>query len=424
MRDKRAFSLFLGGIAMFEKITKEERNRYLTIGVILLFVFSTIAIYISTPSNQGGSTGKPAVNATYSFVGRGTANATLMRWDPTLFVRGPDPRLVYVLAELGEGGMVSDDVQQAGGYILTLPDSRLILNVTRQLIGLNVTIVGNGIISVPSAYVEGDGISRRVGGGTYYYQDTPQFDEGDVFPIAFDAYVEGQELQYGPQNIMVLQGEVIDAEVVPLDVAINMTYLQAPVEWEQRNLDLGQYQINLIGGDKVKYRQKSVVYFKQLLSDTQLTQLRSQKPAWAASDAEEDLIGVKPEFSNKTAISEDLARFGIEAVFPNSTIEVYPYMIGRNWSKIEEDTVRIWNETYQNMTVDFRPGYRLLVTLPSTILVNGQTYMVRQPTVLMQSNYPPLEDGTIKLSYLPRGRQLDAPIRAFYSPEGVVEQIE
>ena len=38
---------------MFENITKDERNRYLTIGIILLFIFSTIAIYISTPANSG-----------------------------------------------------------------------------------------------------------------------------------------------------------------------------------------------------------------------------------------------------------------------------------------------------------------------------------------------------------------------------------
>ncbi|VVC02407.1 Uncharacterised protein [uncultured archaeon] len=414
---------------MFENISKDERNRYLTIAVILLFVFSTIAIYISTPSNQGSGTqtntpAASAANATYSFTGRGTANATLMRWDPALFVRGPDPRLADTLAELGAGGVVVKDVPQAGGHILTLADSRLIRNVTEYMAGLNVTILGNGIISMPSAFVEGNGISRMVGGGTYYYQDTPQFEEGDVFPIAFDAMVEGQGLKYGPQNIIVLQGGIVDAEVTPLNVTVNQTFLQFTLPWEQRNIEVGQYQSNLVGGDRVKFRQKSIVYFKQLLSDTQLAQLRGNRPSWAAADAEEGLIGVKTNVTNKTAVSADLARLGIEAVFPLTTVEVYPYMIGRNWSQIENDTARIWYETYPNMTVDFKPGYRLMVTLPPTISVNGQTYIVRQQALLMQSNYPPMENGTLKLSFQPRGKQFDSAKTAFYSPKGVVEQIQ
>jgi hypothetical protein len=413
---------------MFENITKEERNRYLTIAVILLFVFSTIAIYMSTPANSGSGTGTPTpggsgANATFSFTGRGTANATLMRWDPAVFVRGADPGLGPALANLGASGLVVKDVPQAGGHILTLADSRLIQNVTRHLIGLNVTIQGNGIISLPFAYVEGDGVSRTVGGGTYYYQDTPQFGEGDVFPIAFDAYVEGGVLKYGPQNIVVLSGDILDAEIKPLGVAINQTYLQASLPWNQRDMDTGQYQVNLLGGDKVKYRQKSVVYFKQLLSGAQMTQLNSQLPAWAVGAAEEGLMGVKPEMTNQTKVEEDLAKFGIEPVFPVSTIEVYPYIGGRNWSTIEEDTARTWNETYPNVTVEFKPGYRLRVTLPNTVEVNGQTYQMLKPVFILQSNYGPLEDGTLKMSFQPRGRQIDTLITASYSPQGVVEKI-
>ena len=414
---------------MFDNISKDERNRYLTIAIILLFVFSTIAIYISTPANSGNGVqttpaGGSKTNATLSFIGRGSANATLMRWDPTLFVRGPDPALNGVLANLSKEGLVIRDVPQAGGHILTLVNSQQILNVTGRLIGLNVTVVGNAIISIPSAFVEGNGVNRTVSGGTYYYQDTPQFSEGDVFPVAFDANVVGQEMQYGPQNIVVLQGGIIDTEIKPLDITINQTFLQALLPWSSRNMDLAQFQVNLIGGDKLKYHQRSVVYFEQVPSNTQLAQLNSQLPAWAAGPAETGLIGVKPEIGNQTQVEQDLAKFGIQPIFPSSTIELYPYTTGRNWSQIQMDTARIWNASYPNLTIQFKSGYMLQVTLPSTIEAGGQSYQVLQPSLLIQSNYPPMDNGTLKLSFQPRGRQIDQFTIASYSPIGVVEPIQ
>jgi len=413
---------------MFENITKDERNRYLTIAVILLFVFSTIAIYISTPANSGNGTPTPTpggnANATLTFTGRGSANATLMRWDPALFVRGPDPRLNGLLANLSASGIVIKDVPQAGGHILTLSDSAQILNVTEQLVVLNVTIQGNGVISIPSAFVQGDSINRTVSGGTFYYQDTPQFAEGDVFPIAFDAYVQGTALQYGPQNILVLPGNILDAEVAPLSVRINQTFLQTFLPWGERNLDLGQYQINLIGGDQVRPHIHSVVYFQQLLSDSQLASLNAQLPAWAAAAAEDSLIGVKVNVTNQTLIQTDLARFGITPIFPSSSIEVYPYATGRNWSSIVNDTARIWNETYPNITAQFTNGYKLQVTLRPTLSLNGQTYAVRTPSLLIQSNYPPMDNGTLKVSFQPQGRQIVTFTTASYSPAGMIEPIQ
>ena len=414
---------------MFDNIKNEDKKRYFAIGIIALFMLSTIAIYISSSTRAGGSTSAPAkptaVNETYSFSGRGQANATLTSWDPALFVRGPDSGLGPMLQELRQQGVVVNDVPQAGGHILTLASSELVYNTSRLLGGLNVTVLGSGTISIPQAYVQGAGASRLVSGGTYPYQDTPDFEQGEVFPVAFDAYVEGQGMPYTPQNIIVLPGAPADAEVKPLAVSISSTYLDATLPWAQRNLDLGQFQSDLIGGDKVRAKLRSVVLFRTLLTERQIAQVKSMAFNWSTGDVEEGLMGVKPEFGDQRQVEGDLLGLGIEPVFPVSDVWVYPWAGNRSLEKQLEDTQRIWNQSYPNLTARFEHAYVLSVTLPGQIMgSDGQAYRLMQKTYNVSSTYPPLENGTLKISFQPRGRQVDRLTSAFYSPPGVIEPLQ
>ncbi|VVB56525.1 Uncharacterised protein [uncultured archaeon] len=424
---------------MFDNIKKEDKIRYATIAVILLFIFSTIAIYMSTAANNGGGTRtpSPATNSTagYTFTGRGVANATLTGWDPVLFVRGPDPNLLPALEQLQQAGIVTKQVPQAGGYILTLSDSRQVYNTTRGLLGLNVSIQGSGTISIPQASVtDPAGAVHTVSGGTYSYTATPAFDQGDTLPVAFDTYVEGSRMPYNPANLVVLPGPIVDAEIAALNVTINQNYWRGLLPWSQRNLALNQFQANLIGGDRLKFRQRSVVIFPRLISPAQIAQLKASPPAWSTGDVEEGLAGVKPEFSDETAVANDLISYGVTPLFPASVMEVYPnpfkYLpnssepLNRSNESISADIARIWNATYPDTAVEFRPAYFLTIDLPSTIETGGQTYRLLKTEYNVSSNYAPMENGTLKISFQPVGRQVLDLVSASYSPKGMVELVE
>jgi hypothetical protein len=147
--------------------------------------------------------------------------------------------------------------------------------------------------------------------------------------------------------------------------------------------------------------------------------------SWSTGDVEEGLMGVKPEFSDREKVVSDLQGLGIEPIFPMTDIMVYPWEGNRSLQDQLDDTQRIWNETYPNVTAQFKPAYVLAVTLPMQIRgSDGQAYRLLQTTYNVSSAYPPLENGTLKISFQPRGRQVDALNTAFYSPPGVVEPLQ
>jgi hypothetical protein len=423
---------------MFENIKKEDKIRYATIGMIVLFILSTIAIYISSSSRAGGgATGSTQgmqnePNTTYSFVGKGEANATLISWDPAIFVKGQDESLEAMLEKLKDMRVVINDVPQAGGHIIRLADSSLVFSVSRMLSSLNVTIIGSGTISIPQAIVRGNGIERVVSGGTYPYQGRPDFDQGESFPVVFDAYVEGNAMPYIPQNIIVLAGQPTDAEIKPINVSIIQPYLKASLPWELRRTDITQFQLNLIGGDKVRFKQRSIVLFNDTLTDSQIEKLRAANFNWSTGDIESGLMGVNPEFEDKKQIESDLMPMGIKPLFPVSTIEVYPYMgampgsgENRSFEQAMKDTWEIWNQTFPEISINFTPAYKLNVILPREINASdGQAYRLLKTEYNISSTYPPLENGTLKITFVPRGRQVDSIISAFYSPVGEIVPIE
>lgn len=407
---------------MFNNLSKDDRKRYMVIGTILLFVFSTVAIYLFNPiGGSGGGPGKPAPgdNATLRFTGRGVANATLIYWEPVLVVAGSGDALEALLLPLKAQGIVTKDLPLTGGRILGLSDASYVINLTRNLLLLNLTVRGQGAISIAQAYVDsGTGTGRTVAGGVYNFEDTPVFEEGDVFEVVFDADVTGNAITGGPINIQVLLASIVNAEFAPVSVRLNSSFWQARIPWENRTLNVNTFEANIHSGDKMRYQQRSFVQTQSPITAQQRTALLSARPAWLDSNnVQTELLGVDPAYTNRAQVSADLAILGIAPVFPDSPLGIFPASSNRSDEQISADIALIWNATVPGMPINFTQGYVLEVVLPSTFVADGRTYQVANKTMRIASDYPPLANGTLKGSFNPLGRSFTgfagAPI---YSP--------
>ncbi len=407
---------------MFGNLSKDDRQRYLVIGMILLFVFSTVAIYLFNPIGGGGNAGPVspgANNTTLQFTGRGIANATLIYWEPVVVVSGTSEKLEAFLQPLKSSGIVTKDLPLAGGRILGLSDSIYVTNLTRDLLRFNLTVRGQGAISIAQAHVDsGTGIARTVAGGVYNFEDTPIFEAGDVFEVAFDAQVTGNTITAGPVNLQALASGLLGIEVTPESVRLNKTFWQTRVPWQNRTLNIGQFQINLVGFDTARYQMRSYVQFAAPLTDKQKSALLSAPPAWLdVNNIQSDLVGVQLTYTNRSQVSADLAALGATPIFPDSPLGVFPGSSNRSNEQISADISRVWDETFPSMPTNFTQGYVLDVVLPPTIVLNSQTYQVANRTMQIASDYAPMENGTLKGSFSPIGRSFNgfsgAPI---YSP--------
>ncbi len=321
---------------MFDNLSKDDRKRYLVIGVILLFVFSTFAIYLFNPiggaSGGAGKTSNLAADPNFRFTGRGVANATLLYWEPVLVVSGSSDGLDALLQPLKAQGIITKDLPLTGGRILGLSDAVYVANLSRDLLLLNLTVRGQGAISIAQAYMDnGAGTVRTVSGGVYNFEDTPVFADGDVFEVAFDADVTGNAITAGPINIRALPAGIVNVEFAPASVNLSTSFWQAFIPWQNRTLNTNTFEASLPGGDRVRYQMRSYVRTKSFITDQQKSALLSSRPFWLDSDnVQIDLIGVRPDYANRAQVSADLAALGITPVFPDSPLGVFPVRSNRS----------------------------------------------------------------------------------------------
>ncbi len=401
---------------MFDNMSKDDRQRYLVIGMIILFVFSTVAIYLFNPIGGGGGAGPipPGSSNASAFSGHGIANATLLSWEPVLVVSGNSSSANALLLQWQSDGLLTaSPVMQSGSRILRLSDSKYVTSITSALLALNLSVRGQGAISIAQAFVSGSGINRTVSGGVYTYEDTPIFEEGDVFPVSFDAYVVGTTIQSAPINLQPLSPGSLNVEFAPLSVKLNTTFFQTYVPWENRTLKAGQYFVNLVGGDDMKYKPRSYVQTNAPITSTQRSALLAKPPAWLDNgNVQAYLIGVQTNYTDSTQIRNDLAPLGITPIFPDSVMAIFPYRGNSTDAEIKARLISTWDETFPGLGQNFTIGYVLDITLPPTLIIDGQTYQIANQTSQIASDYPPMASATLKAVFQPIGHT----INGFSSP--------
>ncbi|MDE1798227.1 MAG: hypothetical protein KGH63_02375 [Candidatus Micrarchaeota archaeon] len=403
---------------MFENVKPEDMNRYKIIALLVVLAVSTVALIYSGPGVSGGSSTTPAdtgANAIDTFNGTASTNATLLSWDPSLVVVGSGLGLDSLVTELKDAGVVTNDVSTPDGRILRLADSADVFNLTQQLTALNLSVYDEAVISVPDVNVVGPGIEKTVAGSTFRYTTVPIFDQGDVFPITFQAQVVNGQL-YSLGSIRFDAGAPTQAEVLPLNAALNSTFWRVSVPWESRNANANQLQAYLPGGSFVAYKPRSYVTFSPPLSTDQLDLLSQHMPAYAVS-LQPGLMGVNNNMTNRSLIIRDLAAVGLNATFPDSLMDVwawrYPNETEAQW---KSRSFGIFNQTFPGLVADnVTTTYRLELTLPASISDGTYTYIVTNRTLDMNSLYPPQDGYTVKLIFTPVGRRAVQFTQAEYS---------
>ncbi len=454
---------------MFEFIKKEDRARYGAIALILVFIFSTAAIYMNSGFRLSGGAGvsSPGPNAPTpsidTFNGTASANATLVSWDPSLVVVGSSPDLDALVQSLKDQNIVTYDLETADGRILRLASGAYVFNLTQEVTALNLTAYADGVLSLPDVRVTGSGIEKTVPGSTFRYNTVPVFEQGDTFPVSFSAnVVNGQLVSLG--NLRIDAGAPVRLQIVPLNQTLNATFWRVNVPWESRGVNYNQLQANLPGGSYVTYNLRSYVEFGSErcagagdarrciwnatpLDPAYLNALGARTPAYAVS-LQPGLMGVNLNMTNRSQVAADLTAFGLkEYVHPNETdtwLDIwalchsgenanqtghlfrfaespmdirgyrYPNETDEKWLS---RTQGVFNQTFPGLVLNFTTTYRLWLTLPPTVgMPGGPAYMVTNRTLALNSLYPPMENGTVQTVFTPVGRRVVQFDQAEYLP--------
>lgn len=410
---------------MFEFVKPEDRPKFATLVIAMIFVFSTIAIYTA---NRSGSSDVPAPKSgdggLDTFNGTAIINATMTRWEPTLLVQGISPRLEARVEQLKAEGTILYDTRTGDGWLLRLADSRQVYPVANELMDLGTSVTGFASISIPSVRLEGGSIAQTVSGGAFSgLRLEPVFAQGDLVPMQILAGASGGQLNT-LINLAVLPGAPIEAEIEPRNATLNYTFWRTLVPWELRNINHAQLEANMLGGSSVFYKPRSFVTFDPPLNSGQLTLLNSRLPTYATT-LQPGLMGVERNMTDRRRVQQDLGAVGIQPNFTDSPMDIRPYRENKTDEQAEEYIKTAWNSTYEGLQANFTKTYRLLVDLPSTLNgSDGRTYWMANHTFFLNSRHPPMEGGTVKLTFTPMGRRVTVFEFAQYSPRGQLTPLE
>ncbi|MFH1094672.1 MAG: hypothetical protein V1728_00460 [Candidatus Micrarchaeota archaeon] len=400
---------------MFENISRDDKMKYGAIALILLFIFSTIALY-----GRGGSgsnpTGTGGANISFQFSADGSLS--LVQWDPVVVVTGTDPALPGLIEELKKNGTVSNDVTVAEGSILRLDDSKHVFGTAAAISALGLDVISDAYISITDLNTTYNGQRITVVGNTLKMQMPVIFDEGDSFPAQFTATVRDGKL-VGISNLQMASAQEYDAMTTPDNVTLTDLFYRDDVPWESRNLNAAVLEVYMVGGSHVTYRPRSYIQFPNGLSDQQLSTLSTHMPAYVTNVAT-GLVGVSLDMTDKNRITQDMnALIGAEPSFPPSPLDIQPY---RKENQSDADVAGMirdsWMQAYPNLSMNLTPTYRIDVELPATIGEGNQTFLVANRSFVMNSLYAPSPDGVLELTFRPLGRRIDSFTYAQYLPAG------
>ncbi len=282
---------------MFENVSREDKLKYGAIALILLFIFSTIALY----GRGGGSSSTNTQNdANISFEFPASANISLSHWDPVVVVTGTDPALPGLIDELKSSGIVTNDLTVPQGSILRLDDSKHVFGTAAVISALGLPVYSDAYLSVGDLDTTYNGQNVTILGNTLKVQMPVIFDQGDSFNGQFTAVVQDGKLV----NIYKIHPQTEQEYSVitpPTNVTLTDRFYRDDVPWESRNVEAGVLKIYMVGGSNVSYQPRSYIQFPDGLSDQQLSTLSSHMPSYVTNIAT-GLVGVSLDMTDRSRI--------------------------------------------------------------------------------------------------------------------------
>jgi hypothetical protein len=271
---------------MFEK--KEDKIIVFSLALIFLFLLSTIVTYGSSfgtgasgSSSSSGSSQQSGSSGDLS--GHVRVNCTLSSWDPVLIISGDAPGLDALVQSLKAGGTVVNEIKTGDGRLLRLSDSKYVFPNAYKFERLGLSAYSDAVIDVGNMEIN----STAVAGNSFKTRMAVDFDQGDMFVATMDALAQGGQL-VSLSNFQIAPSGAMQAELTPLNVSINSAFYRINVPWSGRNLNYGQFDVNMRGGSRIYYKPRSYVTFDPPLSDAQVSKASPAMPSYVQGLQNED----------------------------------------------------------------------------------------------------------------------------------------
>lgn len=379
-------------------LSKNDKLKLFALAVALFFIFE---IYSINSQYRAGTTGADgsAIDID-NFDGLGSANATILSWDPGLLVSGEDSAKLEIEA-LKKDGLISYSSEGSEGTIVTLSGRTAFPEVVRRLLGANATLTGYASVSLSNIRVQGNDVGRNVSSETFRFRLPPVFEPGDTVGATFQARVENGklvavgDLQFAPQ-------QPLTAIVAPVSLRVKDEFYQAQVQWNERNAYSQGTISDLIGtGYNATYRKRAAITFDPALTQAQVATLAGSLPQYAISLQAGALV-VASGFNDTQRASEDLGTLGLNPVFLPSIIEIVPNAPGNeSYAYVLEKLAGVLgNDT------KLQRAYTIEATLPGTIEAEGRNYTMPQATLDIGSASLPTDGSMVALLFTPMGRMV------------------
>jgi len=372
------------------------------LALIAIFILSTVAIYMGGFSNSHPQ----QIGESKMLSGYVSANATLSSYEPVLEISGSNEKSIQILRELKSQGLITQQIKAGSTTLLTVSDSSQIQKIASSLEAVNVSVIAQATITTSNlTFVSGSG-TLILDGISYKIRSAPIFYGGESFPITFSATtLDGQLYTYSNPEMIPASDFIVSLK--PQLTQINSSSLLILVPWNERTLNLSEFNSKLEGNDSINYTRLSYVTFSELVSEQALQQLSLSKPAYITS-LQPTSFSIDPQFTDADKIVEDLALFSLSPQFPPSIIRLN--------SQNQTAMVNLFMDTFNQSQSQPVQTYVLQFTMPESVLYGGVSYNLPSQKVLFDSQFAPQEGYGLTISASPLGRRISRYAILNYGP--------
>lgn len=397
---------------MLDFFTKKENLKWGVLGLIALFMLSTLAQYAGGALSSGPSPSSQT-EGQQDYTANAVANMTLISWEPSLEVLNEDERLDDLITRLKEDGKINYDLKLSDRRVLRLSDSDDVFEVSQNLQTEGYILLANAVVRFSNVTVYKEDMSQTTvdAKSTSVTKISPSFQPGDELRVSFTVSVRNGQL-FGYSTPLVQSTEIVDFSLVPKSSEVLSTYHEVQLSWANRMLDITPIKEALKDEAEVSLNSKSFILLNPPLTEQQASQLSLSKPDYI-TNIQLQRLGITPTYNDKDQIASDLLPYSVQPIFENPTIVIEP----KQGADVQiKDIVEILDEKYALENANLSTLHLLKIEVPQMITANNsREYFVSNTTLLLESYTRPDEDSKISLSASPIGRRIDTFTNVRYS---------